>query len=67
MLRLNEEQVKSLSSLKQSPAFYKFIQLLEDELEVNIKGLITSKDVTLMHQMQGKSQLLSELIRALQD
>jgi len=66
MLRLTEEQQKALTSIKNSAGFYKLIKLLEDELEFNIKGLITSKDVQLIHQMQGKSQLLSEIIKALQ-
>jgi len=67
MLRLTQEQLKNLSSLKQSPAFYKLKTLLIDEQSVSIKGLTTAKDVVIIHQLQGRLQLLDELLIALQD
>ena len=67
MLRLTQEQLKSLTSLKQSAGFYKFKTLLIDEQSICIKGLTTAKDVITIHQMQGRLQLLDELLTALQD
>jgi len=63
-MRLTQDQVKACSSLANAPSFYVVKQLLESELEINLKTLMTTKDITILHQAQGKTQLLTELITA---
>jgi len=66
MLRLTENEMKTLSSLKQSSSFYKLTDLLKKEQAIGIKGLMKSLDASRIHQLQGRLQLLDELLIALQ-
>ena len=61
MIRIKEELVKSIFSLQREPNFHRLTQLLEEEYETCITGLIAaSKDK--MQPLQGRAQVLSELI-----
>ena len=61
-MRLNEEQLKTINSLKNAPSFYAFAGMLEDERDVIIAGL-TSAKLEQVQVLQGKLQLITELIK----
>ncbi len=61
MMRLNQEQLKSIHALQREPSFYKLTQLIEEEFEIAIKGLMTAS-TTKVQPLQGRAKLLEELL-----
>ena len=64
MLRINKEQQKAFSSLKNSAGFYQLKQMLQSELDSSITGLMTA-ELDKVQQLQGNTQLLKELVAIL--
>lgn len=61
MMRAKEEHIKAISSLQGNPGFYKFMELLKEEQQFCITGLMTAKADNVA-QLQGRTKLLTELI-----
>lgn len=66
VFRLTKEEHKQAArSLQSNPAFHKIIEVLAEERDISIKGLMTARPESV-GQLQGRSQLLVELLEALQ-
>ena len=62
MMRLTDEEMKAISSLKMNPNFQKIISIFEKEYDVSITGLLRAKKDSFFA-LQGRATLLNELIK----
>ncbi len=64
MIITDLEVNRSLARLATNPDFAKFLQALEDEKNADIAALLQSTNPVLVHQLQGSTQMLVDILQA---
>ena len=61
---LGEGEKRALARLFLNPDFRTFLQVLEDEKVAGITEMLTTQNAILIHQLQGSTQMLVDITRA---